>query len=127
MGARGSPIILYNRVCSDENLRPTIEAKCPPIFQKLMADCWARNPADRPTFTQIAKRLQDMSAMPFSEYDEKITTSKQLNVLFNQVDELVSKLRNDTESLELVKRRCADVMHVISSHTGEDIQEVEII
>ncbi|XVE74286.1 hypothetical protein DITRI_Ditri12bG0004900 [Diplodiscus trichospermus] len=43
-------------------LRPTIPSFCDPEWRKLMEQCWAPNPAARPSFTEIASRLRTMSA-----------------------------------------------------------------
>eukprot|EP01095_Lingulamoeba_sp_RSL-Kostka_P012223 TRINITY_DN479_c0_g1_i2.p1 TRINITY_DN479_c0_g1~~TRINITY_DN479_c0_g1_i2.p1 ORF type:complete len:455 (-),score=155.91 TRINITY_DN479_c0_g1_i2:272-1636(-) len=46
-------------VC-DENFRPEIPDDCPESLTELMEDCWQKYPQDRPTFTQIIKRLDDI-------------------------------------------------------------------
>jgi hypothetical protein len=41
-------------------LRPSAPAaseNCPPAFFRLMTQCWSGNPADRPTFTTIVRRI----------------------------------------------------------------------
>ncbi|CAA3009683.1 Tyrosine kinase [Olea europaea subsp. europaea] len=43
-------------------LRPTIPSHCDPEWRRLMEQCWAPNPAARPTFTEITNRLRVMSA-----------------------------------------------------------------
>ncbi|XP_022735290.1 uncharacterized protein LOC111288601 isoform X2 [Durio zibethinus] len=43
-------------------LRPTIPSFCDSEWRKLMEQCWAPNPAARPSFTEIASRLRTMSA-----------------------------------------------------------------
>ena len=43
-------------------LRPTIPSFCDPGWRKLMEQCWAPNPAARPSFTEIASQLRTMSA-----------------------------------------------------------------
>uniref|UniRef100_A0A5B7BBL6 Protein kinase domain-containing protein n=1 Tax=Davidia involucrata TaxID=16924 RepID=A0A5B7BBL6_DAVIN len=43
-------------------LRPSIPSFCDPEWRRLMEQCWAPNPAARPSFTEIASRLRVMSA-----------------------------------------------------------------
>ncbi|KAK7313896.1 hypothetical protein VNO77_39101 [Canavalia gladiata] len=46
----------------NNTLRPTIPSHCDPEWRTLMEQCWAPNPAARPSFTEIACRLRTMSA-----------------------------------------------------------------
>ncbi|KAL3851020.1 hypothetical protein ACJIZ3_012902 [Penstemon smallii] len=46
----------------NNTLRPTIPSYCDPDWKRLMEECWAPNPAVRPSFTEIASRLRVMSA-----------------------------------------------------------------
>ncbi|KAI4333291.1 hypothetical protein L6164_018121 [Bauhinia variegata] len=46
----------------NNTLRPTIPSYCDPEWRTLMEQCWAPNPAVRPSFTEIARRLRVMSA-----------------------------------------------------------------
>ena len=43
-------------------LRPTVPSYCDPQWRVLMEQCWAPNPATRPSFTEITSRLRVMSA-----------------------------------------------------------------
>lgn len=43
-------------------LRPTIPSYCDSEWRRLMEQCWAPNPAVRPSFTEIARRLRAMSS-----------------------------------------------------------------
>ncbi|KAL3634417.1 hypothetical protein CASFOL_021471 [Castilleja foliolosa] len=45
----------------NNTLRPLIPERCDPEWRKLMEECWSHNPAERPSFTEITKRLQAMS------------------------------------------------------------------
>ncbi|CAL9132854.1 unnamed protein product [Musa acuminata var. zebrina] len=45
----------------NNTLRPPVPATCDPEWRKLMELCWAPDPAQRPSFTQIAGRLRSMS------------------------------------------------------------------
>lgn len=46
----------------NNTLRPTIPSYCDPEWRTLMEQCWAPNPAVRPSFTEITSRLHIMSA-----------------------------------------------------------------
>ncbi|KAF3436988.1 hypothetical protein FNV43_RR19741 [Rhamnella rubrinervis] len=46
----------------NNTLRPTIPSYCDPEWRRLMEQCWAPNPAVRPSFTEITSRLRVMSA-----------------------------------------------------------------
>ncbi|KAL8461866.1 hypothetical protein ACS0TY_033093 [Phlomoides rotata] len=46
----------------NNTLRPIIPSYCDPEWSRLMEQCWAPNPAVRPSFTEIASRLRVMSA-----------------------------------------------------------------
>ncbi|TKY49422.1 Serine/threonine-protein kinase EDR1 [Spatholobus suberectus] len=46
----------------NNTLRPTIPSYCDLEWKTLMEQCWAPNPAVRPSFTEIARRLRVMSA-----------------------------------------------------------------
>ncbi|WCJ37075.1 Protein kinase superfamily protein with octicosapeptide/Phox/Bem1p domain [Euphorbia peplus] len=45
----------------NNTLRPTIPSYCDAEWKRLMEQCWAPNPAVRPSFTEIAGRLRVMS------------------------------------------------------------------
>ncbi|CAA6668612.1 unnamed protein product [Spirodela intermedia] len=42
-------------------LRPPVPASCDPEWRRLMEQCWAPDPVQRPSFTEIAGRLRAMS------------------------------------------------------------------
>nr|GLL38236.1 uncharacterized protein LOC109178093 isoform X1 [Ipomoea trifida] len=42
-------------------LRPSIPSYCDPEWRNLMEQCWAPNPASRPSFTEIASHLRSLS------------------------------------------------------------------
>ncbi|KAG4399068.1 hypothetical protein GLYMA_08G165900v4 [Glycine max] len=46
----------------NNTLRPTIPDHCDSEWRTLMEQCWAPNPAARPSFTEIASRLRIMTA-----------------------------------------------------------------
>jgi hypothetical protein len=45
-----------------QGARPAIPADCPPEMTNLITSAWAEEPADRPTFTEIAQRISRDSA-----------------------------------------------------------------
>ncbi|KAM0936210.1 putative protein kinase TKL-Pl-6 family [Dioscorea sansibarensis] len=45
----------------NNTLRPPLPASCDPEWQRLMEQCWAPDPVQRPSFTQIASCLRAMS------------------------------------------------------------------
>ncbi|GFP95725.1 serine/threonine-protein kinase edr1 [Phtheirospermum japonicum] len=47
----------------NNTLRPLIPERCDPEWRKLMEECWSHDPAERPSFTEITKKLQTMSTM----------------------------------------------------------------
>ncbi|KAH0674168.1 hypothetical protein KY290_026311 [Solanum tuberosum] len=46
----------------NNTLRPTIPNYCDSEWRCLMEQCWAPNPASRPSFTEIASRLRLLSS-----------------------------------------------------------------
>ncbi|ONK61176.1 uncharacterized protein A4U43_C08F27010 [Asparagus officinalis] len=45
----------------NNTLRPPVPGSCDPEWRRLMEQCWAPDPQQRPSFTQIASRLRSMS------------------------------------------------------------------
>lgn len=45
----------------NNTLRPAIPDRCDPAWRKLMEQCWAPDPSDRPSFTEITNRLRAIS------------------------------------------------------------------
>ena len=41
-------------------LRPTIPPSCPPEFTEIINSCWRKNPAKRPTFSQLAVQFKEL-------------------------------------------------------------------
>lgn len=41
-------------------MRPEIPEECPAVYANLITACWADNPDDRPSFTEITEALRDM-------------------------------------------------------------------
>ncbi|KAF4350017.1 hypothetical protein F8388_017595 [Cannabis sativa] len=51
----------------NNTLRPTIPSYCDAEWRTLMEECWAPNPMVRPSFTEIACRLREMSTAAASQ------------------------------------------------------------
>ncbi|XP_077253429.1 kinase superfamily with octicosapeptide/Phox/Bem1p domain-containing protein [Tasmannia lanceolata] len=45
----------------NNTLRPPVPSFCDPEWRRLMEQCWAPDPGARPSFTEIARRLRNMS------------------------------------------------------------------
>ncbi|KAH6834596.1 PB1 domain-containing protein tyrosine kinase [Perilla frutescens var. hirtella] len=43
------------------SLRPPVPERCDPEWRKLMEHCWSHEPEARPSFSEVARRLQGMS------------------------------------------------------------------
>ncbi|XP_021755384.1 uncharacterized protein LOC110720641 [Chenopodium quinoa] len=46
----------------NNTLRPQIPTWCDPEWKSLMESCWAPDPVDRPSFTEISQKLRSMAA-----------------------------------------------------------------
>ncbi|XP_048227623.1 uncharacterized protein LOC8277895 isoform X2 [Ricinus communis] len=46
----------------NNSLRPQIPTWCDPEWKSLMESCWAADPAERPSFTEISRKLRSMAA-----------------------------------------------------------------
>ncbi|QCD80409.1 uncharacterized protein LOC114179807 [Vigna unguiculata] len=46
----------------NNSLRPQIPSWCDPEWKSLMESCWASDPAERPSFSEISKKLRTMAA-----------------------------------------------------------------
>ncbi|GMH23271.1 hypothetical protein Nepgr_025114 [Nepenthes gracilis] len=46
----------------NNTLRPQIPIWCDPEWKTLMENCWASDPAERPSFSEISQRLRNMAA-----------------------------------------------------------------
>lgn len=47
----------------NNTLRPPVPSFCDSEWRLLMEQCWAPDPVARPSFTEIARRLREMSEM----------------------------------------------------------------
>lgn len=46
----------------NNSLRPQIPTWCDPEWKSLMESCWASDPTERPSFSEISKKLRSMAA-----------------------------------------------------------------
>ncbi|XP_021893134.1 uncharacterized protein LOC110811072, partial [Carica papaya] len=46
----------------NNSLRPNIPSWCDPEWKALMESCWASDPAERPSFSEISQKLRNMAA-----------------------------------------------------------------
>ncbi|KAI4380552.1 hypothetical protein MLD38_006729 [Melastoma candidum] len=46
----------------NDSLRPQIPTWCDPEWRSLMESCWASDPAERPSFSEISQKLRSMAA-----------------------------------------------------------------
>lgn len=46
----------------NNTLRPQIPTWCDPEWKSLMESCWASDPVERPSFSEISKKLRSMAA-----------------------------------------------------------------
>lgn len=46
----------------NNSLRPQVPTWCDPEWKSLMESCWASEPAERPSFSEISQRLRNMAA-----------------------------------------------------------------
>ncbi len=72
------------RVAQDETFRPTIPAHCPPPLRKLMKECWAALPSQRPTFHMILEKLEEIEKFARAVKREWMTYRFELERLRNK-------------------------------------------
>ena len=48
------------RVSSSDNLRPKLPQRWPATVKRLLSDCWARVPAQRPEFEEILVDFEEL-------------------------------------------------------------------
>jgi len=58
-GQRGVQIAY---AAAEHGMRPAVPPHCPPAYGQLMQECWAGDPAARPTIDEILRRLQQQKA-----------------------------------------------------------------
>lgn len=62
-------------------LRPSVPESCDPDWRSLMERCWAAEPSERPSFTEIANELRSMaSKIPPKGQNQQPPSSKQPQV-----------------------------------------------
>nr|CAB3467253.1 unnamed protein product [Digitaria exilis] len=55
----------------NNTLRPPVPESCDPQWRALMEQCWAAEPSERPSFTEIGKSLRAMAASPTKAQPQK--------------------------------------------------------
>ncbi|CAN6190469.1 unnamed protein product [Urochloa humidicola] len=55
----------------NNTLRPPVPESCDPQWRALMEQCWAAEPSERPSFTEIGKSLRAMAAPPTKTQPQK--------------------------------------------------------
>ncbi|CAN6202312.1 unnamed protein product [Urochloa humidicola] len=55
----------------NNTLRPPVPESCDPQWRALMEQCWAAEPSERPSFTEIGKSLRAMAASPTKAQPKK--------------------------------------------------------
>ncbi|CAL5051418.1 unnamed protein product [Urochloa decumbens] len=55
----------------NNTLRPVVPESCDPQWRALMEQCWAAEPSERPSFTEIGKSLRAMAATPAKAQPQK--------------------------------------------------------
>ncbi|UYV68589.1 TNK2 [Cordylochernes scorpioides] len=73
------------RKIDEEGVRLSHPEACPPIVYQLMGQCWARDPAERPTFSAIADFLRAMK-VPVLKADQSYEENDKLS--FEPGDEI---------------------------------------
>ncbi|KAM0869195.1 hypothetical protein ACQ4PT_040834 [Festuca glaucescens] len=48
----------------NNTLRPPVPESCDPQWRSLMEQCWSAEPSERPSFTEVVKRLRAMATSP---------------------------------------------------------------
>ncbi|XP_051204523.1 uncharacterized protein [Lolium perenne] len=55
----------------NNNLRPPVPESCDPQWRSLMEQCWSAEPSERPSFTEVVKRLRAMATSPTKAQPQK--------------------------------------------------------
>ncbi|KQK19312.1 hypothetical protein BRADI_1g47570v3 [Brachypodium distachyon] len=55
----------------NNTLRPEVPESCDPQWRSLMEQCWSAEPSERPSFTEVVKRLRAMAASPTKTQPQK--------------------------------------------------------
>ena len=96
----------------------------------MMTDCWMENPDDRPNFTQIRERLEEMMQKdnPYLDFSVLDETRDYYNVpSFNSLnEESADDELSDKESDELLKDESDDDISIGKQKPTEDSNKNEI-
>lgn len=55
----------------NNTLRPLVPESCNPQWRSLMEQCWSAEPSERPSFTEVVKRLRAMATSPTKAQPQK--------------------------------------------------------
>lgn len=55
----------------NNTLRPLVPESCDPQWRSLMEQCWSAEPTERPSFTEVVKRLRAMATSPTKALPQK--------------------------------------------------------
>uniref|UniRef100_A0ACD5ZTV3 Uncharacterized protein n=1 Tax=Avena sativa TaxID=4498 RepID=A0ACD5ZTV3_AVESA len=55
----------------NNTLRPLVPESCDPQWRSLMEQCWSAEPSERPSFTEVVKRLRAMATSPTKAQPQK--------------------------------------------------------
>uniref|UniRef100_A0A0D9WMJ9 Protein kinase domain-containing protein n=1 Tax=Leersia perrieri TaxID=77586 RepID=A0A0D9WMJ9_9ORYZ len=55
----------------NNTLRPPVPEACDPRWRSLMEQCWSSEPSERPSFTEVGKRLRAMATPPTKTQPQK--------------------------------------------------------
>ncbi|XP_073361903.1 uncharacterized protein [Aegilops tauschii subsp. strangulata] len=55
----------------NNTLRPLVPESCDPQWRSLMEQCWSAEPMERPSFTEVVKRLRAMATSPTKTLPQK--------------------------------------------------------
>jgi serine/threonine protein kinase len=80
----------YKLVITDE--RPVIPKSVPPSTQKLITDCWANEPGDRPSFAEIVERLEELKFKVMPNVN-----SQKLRAFVKKVEEFEERSNTDSQ------------------------------
>ena len=108
----------------NRQLRPTIPSHTPPLYAKLITDCWQANPQKRPSFTEILKKLSTIQLELAPELTKKKrAVKKEIQTQPARVSSLfIDKKQFDdsNENNKLSPRNVVSYTHspLVPSHSG---------
>ena len=74
-------------------LRPPVPENCDPDWRSLMERCWAAEPLERPTFTEIANKLRSMASKITAKAQTPATMTKPNSQFLGIIKQLSSWIR----------------------------------